>query len=570
MGCTALEDAGNTARDAFLAATELRERQMAMGIDHGQERSPQRFDSTGVGPVYRYNLTMHHSLLRMLAILILSLGHVSALAQTTPKAGTEPSQAKERWYIVEMFGQRAGWMSETLTTTDKETTSESASKMELARGALKVAIEMRSTFVETLDNKPVSMKAFQKLAANPMEHQYTFAADGITHVSSQSGQKSTRTVPLPEGTWLTPAAAKAFFAQRLKSGADEIVFRTMDAQTGATPINIKYTGFKPTTLKIGDRTLDVRRFEVENSAAPGIKSIEFVDEEGVMVRTETSMGGLNIVMQISTKEEALGEVQAPEIMVSTFIKPDRPIKNARSSTHAVYLVSVAEGDLSIPSTGHQSVEVVDDNHVRVTVSREAIHAAPADDIDNREFLDASAMIDSDDAEVKKLVQRAIARSTDDSPAARGEAIRRFVHSYINRKNLGVGFASASEVARKRSGDCSEHGVLTAALLRGAGIPSRVVAGVIYADAFAGSEDIFGYHMWAQGLMTVDGAPRWVDLDATLDESTPFDATHIALGVTALPEGELATSLSAMATTLGRLKIAVEEVTSERLEPAGTK
>jgi transglutaminase-like putative cysteine protease len=275
-------------------------------------------------------------------------------------------------------------------------------------------------------------------------------------------------------------------------------------------------------------------------------------------------------MRLSTKEEALGEIQAPEIMVSTFIKPDRPIKNARASTQAVYLVSVAEGDLSLPSTGHQSVEVVNERSVRVSVSREAMHPAPADDVDNPDFTSASAMIDTQDAEVRKLAQRALAKSADDTPAGRAEAIRRFVHSYINRKNLGVGFASASEVARKRTGDCSEHGVLAAALLRCAGIPSRVVAGVIYADAFAGSQEIFGYHMWAQGLITIDGQPRWVDLDPTLDDRTPFDAAHIALGVTALPEGELATSLSTTATTLGRLKISVESVSAVQPEPAGAK
>jgi transglutaminase-like putative cysteine protease len=199
-----------------------------------------------------------------------------------------------------------------------------------------------------------------------------------------------------------------------------------------------------------------------------------------------------------------------------------------------------------------------------------MHPAPADDVDNPDFTSASAMIDTQDAEVRKLAQRALAKSADDTPAGRAEAIRRFVHSYINRKNLGVGFASASEVARKRTGDCSEHGVLAAALLRCAGIPSRVVAGVIYADAFAGSQEIFGYHMWAQGLITIDGQPRWVDLDPTLDDRTPFDAAHIALGVTALPEGELATSLSTTATTLGRLKISVESVSAVQPEPAGAK
>src|SRR5205085_3072434 len=127
------------------------------------------------------------------------------------------------------------------------------------------------------------------------------------------------------------------------------------------------------------------------------------------------------------------------------------------------------------------------------------------------------------------------------------------------KDLGVGFANASETARTRRGDCTEHGVLLAALLRAANIPSRVACGLIYADGFAGSKHIFGYHMWAQALLNVNGKPTWVDLDGTLGDKTPFDATHIALAVSALADGQSQDALMAIATVIGRLQIKVESV-----------
>ena len=60
---------------------------------------------------------------------------------------------------------------------------------------------------------------------------------------------------------------------------------------------------------------------------------------------------------------------------------------------------------------------------------------------------------------------------------------------------------------------------------------------------------------AQALLTIDGkASSLVDLDATLSPQTPFDATHITLSTTDLPDGESSAGLAAIAPRMGRLKI----------------
>ena len=86
---------------------------------------------------------------------------------------------------------------------------------------------------------------------------------------------------------------------------------------------------------------------------------------------------------------------------------------------------------------------------------------------------------------------------------------------------------------------------------------RLIAGVVYADSFAGAKDIFAYHMWTQALLDVDGKPTWIDLDATLGPGTVFDATHIALAAASLGEEDTQESLATIAMLLGRLKVVVE-------------
>lgn len=132
----------------------------------------------------------------------------------------------------------------------------------------------------------------------------------------------------------------------------------------------------------------------------------------------------------------------------------------------------------------------------------------------------------------------------------------------------MGFASASETARTREGDCTEHAVLLAAMLRADGIPSRVVSGLIYADRFAGERNIFAYHMWTQALLPLktnstddDTQPthHWVDLDATLPDTLPITATHIALGLHALEGDTRTNALVQLAPLMGRLAIDIESV-----------
>lgn len=86
----------------------------------------------------------------------------------------------------------------------------------------------------------------------------------------------------------------------------------------------------------------------------------------------------------------------------------------------------------------------------------------------------------------------------------------FVHGYITDKILGISMLRAKDIIRVKSGDCTEHAVLTAALLRAMKIPSRGVIGFVYADRFGRNKDVFVGHMWAEAYYR----GRWHLVDST--------------------------------------------------------
>jgi transglutaminase-like putative cysteine protease len=508
-------------------------------------------------------------------VLSVAIGH-EALAVTQPEAAAQvAAQVKERWYTVSLAGSPSGYMS-TIVTTEQvpggepdasgtRITTDTSLTITIARGPVKLNVVQESRFVETGDGKPVMMRSRQDMGAEIVQ-EYVFSDGEIELTTRQAGSEpKVSKVKPPDGAWLTPAAAEAYVRQRAAAGANETTVRTMDPSLGVTIITAERTIGARKKIEIDGRAIDVTEHTVSMSNMPGMKSVELVDEAGDIVQSTTQIGGIPIVMTASTKAKALkgvGGAEVPEIMLSTFVRPDKPIDRARDTVRASYIVRVKEGEaIELPSSGGQRVEKVDAKTVRVTVDTASIAEAPRSEVDDEAFLGSSAMIDATNPKVVELAKGALSKSgaSGKSQAEIAEALRRFAHSYIKKKNLGVGFASATEVARSREGDCTEHGVFLAALLRSQGIPARVVSGLIYADSFAGSQDIFGYHMWTQALLEIDGAKRWVDLDATLPAKYPRDATHIAAAVTALGDGEMGASMMPVAQMMGRVEILVERV-----------
>lgn len=123
----------------------------------------------------------------------------------------------------------------------------------------------------------------------------------------------------------------------------------------------------------------------------------------------------------------------------------------------------------------------------------------------QEYLQSNFYIRSDDHRVKQLAQEAVGEET--APAKQMDCITRWVRKKV-QGGYEVGFATADEVARTLEGDCTEMGILAAAMGRAIGIPTRVCFGLVYDPDNPG----FGGHLWTEA---------WVQ-----DEWRTFDPTGV--------------------------------------------
>ncbi len=507
--------------------------------------------------------------LAAVAILTAAAAPPPARAGDARRVETAWKREREHWYQLRLNDQACGWMKteEWRSADGAERRSVNESRVRFGRAGAEIEVTVRVEFDETSAGAPLRCEVLQRSGQEPIEQSYRFdPADRsrATVESRQAGRRSESVVELPREAWLPPLAAEDYAAARRRAGAREYRLLTVDPSAGMKGSEISAQRGDASTFTLDGRAIPTVRWTVRNSLLQ-VDSTEEWSDDDVMVRSTAALPIGRLESVLSSRADALGTARGPavELMVRTMVKPDRPIAGVLGTGRARYRLSALEGTMpDLPSIGAQGVTRISPSQVEVSVDDASGAAATDAERDDARFRRASVSVDSDDPAIRDLAAKTLASAEGAAPADRAERLRAAVHRHIRRKGMQSAFASASETVRSQEGDCTEHAMLLAALLRADGIPSRVVSGLVYCPEFAGQRDVFGWHMWTQALL--DG--RWIDLDATLPEGRRFHAGHIAVGSSAQEQGALDAEWSALVTLIGNIRIEVLE-TARRDAPA---
>ncbi len=469
-----------------------------------------------------------------------------ALHAAAARAAT-PFTAQEHWYRISIDGTDAGWQRTSEAPDARGTRSASESYLRVGRDGASTEIRIRWELVEDALGTPLECTVEQWVGAAPTRTRAEFGPDGVRARSESGGRSVEQTMPaLPPGC-LGPAAAARHIESQRSAGARRISCTTVDPASGLGPVGIV------TVPAAGDRC-----WSTTTTVVPA-PTTECLDERGDVVRAESKLGiGVFVLTRM---DRALAQAPLPgagggvDVLRRSVVAIRPPADGLLAAGRAVLVVRARSGALlPLPSSGSQRVDAAAGGaSARVSVDASRGSAPSGGEAEDARYRSASPIVDSDDPAIRDAVQRAIA-GVSGGQAARAEAMRAFVHGHVTGKDLESVYASASSVLRERSGDCTEHAVLLAAMLRAGGIPSRLAAGVVYAREFAGVRGCFAWHMWTQAL--IDG--QWRDLDATL-AARAFHAGHILVATGAQDGPSIDPAFAAMVMSVGDLAIEVESV-----------
>ncbi len=501
------------------------------------------------------------SMRRMRLFLILFCLVPAGMAPAAQIDPDNPPQGvfSEEWMVALLGGKRAGYVHTTMSREADKVTTRTVSVLSLARGGATVEVSMMQSATETVAGLPLDFAESVKMATMTTETRGTISDGEVQIAKTQFGMTQNLKFPYPKDAvmyW-------GLYAEQLRQGLQE--GHTYQVQA-YTPSLLPDKAL-PTTVVVGGReTVDVlgkpvqaRRTNVTMSSPMGsLETVSWVTEEGVPLKTQIQMMGLVIEMVRADKETATQDVDPPEMFFNTLVQADKRIdrKAAQRIRYRLRVVGEGEPIPTLPVTGMQQPTPHSDEMLELTVARQdhralstAALGPPTEEM--AEYLEANIWINSDDPMVITMAKKAAGDAR--TPYEIADRLREFVSEVIKEKNLSVGFASASEVCRNKEGDCSEHGVLLAALGRVHKIPSRVVLGLVYVPWFGGTEDVFGFHMWTQFYL----GDQWVDFDAAQHESD-CNPTHIAVATSSLQNSSLADMAFGLIALIGRLEIDVLE------------
>ena len=269
--------------------------------------------------------------------------------------------------------------------------------------------------------------------------------------------------------------------------------------------------------------LDGREALVVETDVGGMATTSWVTPEGEVLKEVSPLGWE--LRQESMAQALKGlSAQAPttDLLAATSVPVDQPLENPEGIAQLVLLV---EGERSMIQTPWQTIlpseRLAEYQRAppqgawcliqlrRPTLSE----ATPAVPETVKRYQRPSPFVQSDDPRLIAKAKEVVGGETD--PWKQVALLNHWVFSTVT-KRLTIGLPSAVDVLITPVGDCHEHTVFFTALARSLGIPTRMIAGLVYQHG-----RLF-YHAWPEVWVG-----EWIPIDPTLGQPLA-DVTHLGL------------------------------------------
>jgi len=413
----------------------------------------------------------------------------------------------ETWLSVFFKGQKVGHSVQSLTRDGDGYIVDQKTYLRLK--LMGQVQELRTVTTARL-NPVMGLKSFQFfMSAGPIRFQLLGEMSGQTLdlTMMTGGHKSQSRLALAEEPRLAAGLLPYLTRQGLKKGQRFKVPILDPATLSTRPARIVVEDTEK--LRIEGETIDTFRLRLDYFDA---QSYTWVDFDGKTVK-EQGLLGLSLVRTSAEKarEGLTGRAELTDVVTATSAPTNLVLPEPREVRHLKARLTGLDLEGLELAGGRQILrgDVVEIRREKIDVRDEA--SLPIQDPAFKPYLEPENFIQSRHPKIIAQARRMAGGMR--SPLEVIDRIVGWVFENIEKRPT-MSVPSALDVLDTRIGDCNEHAVLAAALLRAGGVPARVVVGVLY------FEDRFFYHAWLEAYWG-----HWMALDPLLGQ-IPADATHI--------------------------------------------
>lgn len=428
------------------------------------------------------------------------------------------SQAETSYFGLFLQGSKIGYCSydsaPSKVGNQRATRSDSVSIMDMGMLGQNMKVEMKSTSWSTPAGAPIRMLFSSTSSGRTQIVDASFGAKSVTAKIQNSGRLTTKVLPLPNGP-VVDDATNWVLHKDAKPGMSRTMYVLDPTTISFIKNEVKFVGKTQTTVK--GKTLPATLVEVVD---PNVTMKIFVNDKGDVLRMEGPLGMELLPLSRATAMGKAPKYNPPvDLAVVTSIKTDKPIEDP-AGTSELKLRITGRDLKKVPSDEYQTVTrdgagwVVDIHPAQLSAGKglsiaEARRQKP-------DWAKPGLNIPSNTPRFTALAKKIVGNKADVQSAA--FAIQKYVYDMM-RPNAGIGvLRDAGEVLDTKEGVCRDYAVLTATLLRAAGIPARLASGLVTWDG------TFYYHAWVEAW---DGK-RWIGVDSTTGDNQ-ISASHVKLG-----------------------------------------
>lgn len=458
--------------------------------------------------------------MRRLAPLALLLLAPLALAQKPARSDalTVQRPADGEFFGIYLSNQKVGWMFNQLTLN-------AAGDQAIAVNELHFKAKVGPSRVSERvmkETKVFEARPGGKLLSMRLEQRGDGGDQILDALVTKEGLKVLRTRPgLKDETLLLPApketvedADQARVALKRNASVAGVITDSTDLKQ----YDIRTTVGEPVTRTIRGVTVTLQKATTV-SEKEKVPTDAYVDDKGRMV--EVHFGPTMRAMM--EPEEQAKRVDLVEVFALTRVKlPKPPPPEVRLIPGSMTLVMSGLPEQFHVQSYRQRFEKLDDKKTVVTLSAFAPktrQARPLVDPNGGKNLESDLAVEAKAPEIVKQAKAIVGAEKDAYAAAK--KIGKWVNERLV-KDYGSSSDRATDVLKTLRGDCTEHSLLTVALLRAVGIPARRVDGVVYLM----NEDqvpALYWHEWVEAFVG-----EWTQLDPTFGQDVA-DATHFKVG-----------------------------------------
>ncbi|MCX8160692.1 MAG: transglutaminase-like domain-containing protein [Candidatus Saccharicenans sp.] len=448
-------------------------------------------------------------------------------------AQSTAGERETRWYSVRLGEETVGYVKETGARVQQagrwHWQSLTESKIVLKRLGQKVEMFVLYEHLETEDGLLEKISADQILAGSRVRTEIEVGLDKIKIKNISGNQSFSREIPYT-GRLLGPVGIGRLTAEKLKKPGDRFEYQTVLAEL-AQVISGERTLVGEETVECGRNKILARKITDQISRIETTREV-WLDDEGEEIKAVEPSPFGDIVTCLSSErevEEAMAASRGQEqFFQSSLVRANVRLPQARALDRVVVRLKHNRPELGWPEIETEYQKILESGAgVRVVeINRVPLRNAPEGQIsagEREQYLKPNAYIDVNDPEIKSVAEKVAGGEKD----VFKKALK--LRDWVSRNlafDPGFVFAPASEVMRTKKATCAGYAALLAALLRAAGLPTRYLMGMVYANG------IWGGHAWVEVWL----GGRWVPLDAALPSPGAADPARIVIARSSLEEG----------------------------------